>query len=258
MAEASFAVGESVSSVSAAGHRAWVRVCHWLGAVSFFALIVTGFLILMVHPRLYWGKVGNDLMPAILELPISNNHRPEGWVQAVTFSEFENSPISANRTYGIFNQNGWARSLHFLSAWLLVVAGSIYLLAGIATGHLWRNLIPRPRDFRLQTLGREIRNYLRFQFGSAGGGAPYGSLQRWTYVLVVLIAAPFMVLTGLTMSPAVTAAYPILLDIFGGQQSARTLHFVGFAALVLFFLVHVAMVILTGFRRQMRAMILGD
>ena len=60
------------------------------------------------------------------------------------------------------------------------------------------------------------------------------------------------------MSPAVTAAYPILLDVFGGYQSARTIHFFAFAALLLFLVVHVAMVVLTGFRRQLRAMILGN
>jgi len=74
---------------------------------------------------------------------------------------------------------------------------------------------------------------------------------------VLLIALPLMVLTGLTMSPAVTAAYPGLLDLFGGSQSARTIHFIVFAALVLFVVVHVVMVVLTGFKRQLRSMTIG-
>jgi len=88
------------------GHSVWVRLCHWAGALGFLVLAVSGVFILMVHPRLYWGEVGNDLTPALLELPISDNHRPEGWERAVTFSGLPNAPFSANRTYGIFNQNG--------------------------------------------------------------------------------------------------------------------------------------------------------
>jgi thiosulfate reductase cytochrome b subunit len=91
----------------------------------------------------------------------------------------------------------------------------------------------------------------------ARGGPPYGPLQKLSYAVVVFIALPLTVLTGLTMSPAVTAAYPGLLDLFGGSQSARTIHFVLFAVLVLFLIVHVAMVALTGFKRQMRAMTIG-
>jgi thiosulfate reductase cytochrome b subunit len=92
----------------------------------------------------------------------------------------------------------------------------------------------------------------------ASGGPPYGLLQKLAYFGVVFLTLPLIVVTGLTMSPAVTAAYPMLLDVFGGSQSARTIHFFAFAALVLFLVVHVAMVVLTGFKRQMHAMILGD
>lgn len=129
---------------------------------------------------------------------------------------------------------------------------------GIVTGHIWRKLLPRARDLVPRALWQDLTSHLHLKFGSAGGGPPYGLLQRCAYASVFLIALPLMVVTGLTMSPAVTAAYPILLDLFGGYQSARTLHFFGFAALVLFLIVHVAMVVLTGFRRQLRAMILGD
>ena len=239
------------------GHRSWVRICHWIAALSFVTLAFTGILILMVHPRLYWGEVGNDLTPALLEFPISNNHRPDELERTVTFAEYPGAPFSANRYYTIFNQNGWARSLHFLAAWFLVVVGSFYVIAGIITGHIWRNLLPRARELAPRTLWEDLKNHFRMQFGERGSGH-YGLLQKCAYASVVFIVLPFMVLTGLTMSPAIEAAYPILLDLFGGYQSARTLHFFGFAALLLFLLVHIVMVVLTGFRRQMRAMILGD
>jgi thiosulfate reductase cytochrome b subunit len=255
--EATELVPPASAPESSLRHPVWVRFSHWVGALSFIALAVTGFMILMVHPRLYWGDVGNDLTPALIELPISNNHRPEAWEQTVVFSGFGGEPVSANRTYEIFNLNGFARSLHFLRAWLLVAIGLIYLITGIVTGHVRRRVLPRSADLAPRSLLRDFTSHLRLQFDKTGGASAYGPLQRVAYALVLFGLVPFMVLTGLAMSPAVSAAYPFLQEIFGGHQSARTLHFFGFSALTLFLLVHLVMVVLTGFGRQMRGMIMG-
>ena len=217
-------------------HAAWVRVSHWIAAASVTTLAVTGVVILMAHPRLYWGDAGNDLTPALIELPISRNYHHGGFEEPVRFFEDRAAPVSASRTYDIFNQNGWGRSLHFLAAWCLVIPGVLYVLTGVLNGH-----------FRQQ-----------FWPGVAVAGRRYGVLQGAVYGLVVFVAAPLVVLTGLAMSPAVTAAWPMLLTGFGGHQSARTLHFVAFLVLAAFAVVHVAMVARSGFRRQMRAMTLGD
>jgi thiosulfate reductase cytochrome b subunit len=253
---------DAIANAARAGavrHTAWVRLCHWSLAVAILTLAVSGFLILMVHPRLYWGQIGNDLMPAWLELPISHNHRPEGWQTVVEFSEIAGAPVSGVRLYetDVFNENGWARSLHFLAAWGAVAVGFIYAALGLVTGHACRNLLPGIRDLSWHALRQALGERLRLRF-SGGGAEPYGVLQRCAYTVVAFVLLPLMVLTGLTMAPAVTAAYPFLLDVFGGHQSARSLHFLGFAALTLFVLGHVALVFLTGFRRQMRAMILGS
>jgi thiosulfate reductase cytochrome b subunit len=242
---------------SVAGHARWVRVSHWVLAASVLTLAFSGFEILMVHPRLYWGKAGNDLTPALFELPISRNYKHGGWAPPVVFSPGAHPTVSAARTYDIFNQNSWGRSLHFLAAWFLVLTGLIYLVGGFASGHLWRHLVPRPRELALGPLWRDLATHLRLPMPSARGGPPYGLLQKLTYAFVVFAALPLMVLTGLAMSPAITAACPGLLDLFGGSQSARTIHFFAFVALVLFLSVHIAMVALTGFRRQMRAMTIG-
>lgn len=234
-------------------HALWVRLCHWAVAVSFCSLAVTGFLILMVHPRLYWGEAGNDLMPALLELPISGNHRPEGWRRTVEFSQ---GVFSANRTYPTFNQNGWGRSTHFLAAWVLVIAGALYVIGSVATGH-WRRLVPAPRELALSALWNDVKRHAQLRFVAPAGSATYGPLQKSAYASVVFFLLPFMLLSGMTMSPAVTAALPGLLDVFGGYQSARTLHFVGFAVLLTFLLLHISMVAVTGFRLQLRAMIAG-
>lgn len=221
----------------AAGHALWVRLTHWIAAAGVIALVFSGVEILMVHPRLYWGEAGNDLTPPLLELPISRNHQHGGWTAPTPFVEGAGSPVSAGRAYEIFNENGWGRSLHFLAAWMLVITGLIYVLAGVISGH-----------FRRHFIASEM----------FPGGPKYGPLQRATYTLIVFVVAPLLVLTGLTMSPAVGSAAPMLLDLFGGHQSARTLHFGAFAVLALFALAHVAMVIRTGFSRQIRGMTVGD
>ncbi len=243
---------------SVAGHPRWVRMSHWIIAVSVLTLAISGVVILMAHPRLYWGAVGNDLTPALFELPIGRNYKHGGWATPVTFFTGASQVVSAARTYDIFNQNGWARSLHFLAAWFLVATALIYLGAALVRGHLRRNLVPRFRELSPRLLWRDIVTHLHLPMPQATGGPPYGLLQKLTYFGVLLLALPLMVVSGLTMAPAVTAAYPVLLDVFGGSQSARTIHFFTFAALMLFLVVHVAMVVMTGFKRQMRTMILGN
>ena len=240
------------------GHARWVRVAHWILAMSLLTLAVSGFLILMVHPRLYWGEAGNDLMPALLELPISRNYQHGGWTAPTPFFAGDGAPISASRTFDTFNQNGWGRSLHFLAAWWLVVPGALYLWTGLTRGHFRAHVVPYRQELSPPVIWQDVVAHVRLRIPSATGGPQYGTLQKWAYSLVIFVAAPLMVVTGLAMSPAVTAAVPLLLDIFGGYQSARTLHFCAFVGLLLFVIAHVAMVIKSGFRRQMRAMIAGD
>ena len=239
------------------GHARWVRLSHWIITLSVLTLAFSGFEILMVHPRLYWGKAGNDLTPALLELPISRNYKHGGYDKPVPLTESASGPQSANRTYDIFNQNGWGRSLHFLSAWFLVLPGLLYVLLGLSSGHFRRHIWPRVRELSPRFLWRDVSAHLRFRIPAASGGPRYGLLQKCAYSLVIFVAAPLMVATGLTMSPSVTATWPFLLDLFGGIQSARTIHFFASAALVLFVIVHVVMVIRSGFRRHMRAMTVG-
>jgi len=252
------ATSGEVQQHSVAGHLRWVRISHWILAGSVFTLAVSGVIILMAHPRLYWGAVGNDLTPALFELPLGRNYKHGGWAEPVTFFSGAHPIVSAARTYDIFNENGWARSLHFLAAWFLVITALVYLGAGLIGGHLTRNLVPRFHELSVRLMWRDIVGHLRLPLPRAKGGPPYGILQKLTYFSVVFLALPLMVVTGLAMAPAVTAAYPVLLDVFGGSQSARTIHFFVFASLVLFLVVHIAMVLMTGFKRQMRGMILGN
>jgi thiosulfate reductase cytochrome b subunit len=238
------------------GHARWVRICHWIAAASILTLVFSGFVILMAHPRLYWGDAGNDLTPALIELPISPNYKQARFERPTPFFTSTGSPITANRTSDLFNQNGWARSLHFLAAWWMVFVGVVYLVMGMQRGHFRSHIRPGPAEVR--DIARDVSKHVRLRIPPATGGPDYGPLQKAAYSLVIFVASPLMLLTGLTMSPAVTATFPMLLTVFGGHQSARTIHFVVFAALLLFVIAHVAMVIVSGFTRHMRAMTWGD
>jgi thiosulfate reductase cytochrome b subunit len=239
-------------------HARWVRVCHWLAAVSILALAVTGYVMLMTHPRLYWGEVGNSLTPPLLELPISRNHRHGGWVGHEPILDGSPAVVSANRTYEILNQNGWGRSLHFLAAWSAVLTGVAYVLAGVSSGHLRRRVLPPASQIAPGHIWADVVRHLRRQVPRATGGPDYGLLQKLAYSFVVFGALPLAVVTGLAMSPRVTAAVPALGGLFGGFQSARTIHFVAFVVLTLFALAHVVMVATTGFTRHMRGMTIGE
>ena len=241
-------------------HPRWVRFSHWICAVSILTLAFSGFVILMAHPRLYWGEAGNDLTPALLELPISRNHLHGGWEKPTPIFENAAFPVSASRTYDIFNENGWARSLHFLAAWCLMLPGLVYLLCGIFSGHFRRIIWPRFKELAPHLVWRDLVDHLRLRFPKAGDtpAAHYGLLQKCSYALVIFVALPLMVVAGLAMAPAMTAQFPSLLSLFGGYQSARTIHFFTFVALLLFLSVHIVMVIKSGFRRQIRAMTVGE
>jgi thiosulfate reductase cytochrome b subunit len=223
-----------------ARHTATVRITHWLTALCFLVLLVTGLEIVVSHPRFYWGEEGNVNTPALFSIPIpaSRESVPTGY------------------GYTLPDQNGWSRYLHFQTAWLLFGTGLWYVGFGLLSGHFGRNLLPSGRDLSSRTLASVLGRHLRLEI--AGDDSAYNLLQRATYLFVIFIAFPLMIWTGLAMSPAVTSAFPFLVNALGGHQSARTLHFFDTLFLGLFVLVHVVMVYLAGFRKRLRGMILGN
>ena len=239
------------------GHAPWVRLVHWLLAGAVLTLAYSGVVILMAHPRLYWGWSGNDLTRPLIELPLGRNYHHGGWEAAIPFSADPSGPVSRVRTYDIFNQNGWARSLHFLMAWGLVAALGLFAAASLATGHLRRDRLPRGEELAGKALWRDLREHLAFRIAPAGGGPPYGVLQKLAYSAVFFILFPLIILTGLTMSPGMDAAWPWLLELFGGRQTARSIHFLTMSAFVLFFVIHIIMVVLANPINELRQMITG-
>jgi thiosulfate reductase cytochrome b subunit len=222
-------------------HPALVRVTHWIMTLCFFALLVSGIEIVISHPRFYWGENGNDLTPTLFKLPIPSSR----------------ALVPTGYGYVLPDQNGWSRYLHFQAAWIVVLTGLLYMVFGFLTGHFRKNLLPATADLSWRGVSAAVAAHLRFARHDREGAESYNVLQRSTYLFVIFALFPFVIWTGLAMSPAFVSAVPACVTLLGGRQSARTLHFFVSLALLLFLVVHVAMVCLAGFSSRMRAMITG-
>ena len=222
-------------------HARFVRITHWLTAIAFVALLVTGVEVLLSHPRFYWGEVGNVNTAPLFSIPVPSSR----------------GSVPTGYTFVLPDQNGWSRYLHFQAAWLALLTGLAYLIAGLRTGHFRRNLVPARPDRSWRAIGSSLVEHARLTRSAFGDPASYNALQRLSYLVVVFVLFPLVIWTGLAMAPAFTAVFPWSVTSLGGRQSARTLHFFVTIALVLFTLVHVLMVILAGFGPRVRAMITG-
>ena len=218
-----------------------MRVTHWLTFIAFLALVVTGLAIVISHPRFYWGEVGNvNTKPLfVIPIPASRDTVPTGY------------------KYEMPDENGWSRYLHFEAAWVAVLAGLVYGIYGLWSGHFRKDMIPARRDWNWAAYRDRIAKYLRRAPPDGAEERSYYVLQRTAYVVVIFVLFPLMIWTGLAMSPSFTAAFPATAALLGGRQSARTIHFFVTWLLLLFLFVHIAMVALSGFRSRMRAMIMG-
>jgi thiosulfate reductase cytochrome b subunit len=240
MADAAFAPDreQAFPAASAAPrHTALVRVTHWITAACFLALLLTGIEIVISHPRFYWGETGNVNTPALFHIPIPASR----------------GAVQTGYGYVLPDQNGWSRSLHFQSAWFVMLTGLLYVAYGLIGRHFRQNVVPR----RSELNWRSIAPYLRFSRAKTGDASAYNVLQKVAYLVVVFVLFPGVIWTGLAMSPGAVSAFPALASVLGGQQTARTLHFFITILLTLFFVIHIAMIVLAGFWKRTLAMITG-
>jgi thiosulfate reductase cytochrome b subunit len=231
MAEAAYILGAAVQTsdvLDTPRHSALVRITHWIFTLSFFGLVVSGVAIILAHPHFYWGETGGIGTPSLFDLPLPTM---------------------------LGGPSGWGRSLHFQSAWFAVLSGLLYAISGILTQHFRKQLLPRRADYSWPSIRANVLDHLRFRRPVEADS--YNLLQRLSYLAVVFLFFPLIIITGLAMSPAITSVVPQIVTVFGGYETARTLHFFLANFLVLFLLVHVAMVILGGFKTRMLAMITG-
>ncbi len=250
-------------------HSSAVRWTHWVNVLCILFLLGSGLNIFNAHPRLYWGQSGADSDHAILS--ISAVDRPDG-VHGLTQVgpwQFDTTGVLGwSKTNGEYQARGWpswltipsfqdladARHWHILFAWILVFNGLLYLLYGFYARHLQRDIWPTIKDLR--GIPSSIVDHVKLKHPVGEEAKRYNVLQRLAYLGVIILIA-LMVLTGLTMSPGFNAIFPYTLDLFGGRQSARTIHFLSATLIVLFVFVHVAEVFLAGPLNEIRSMLTG-
>jgi len=214
-------------------HALSTRIWHWLNFACLVVLFMSGLNISNAHPRLYWGDWGFEAADAWLFLP-----RYPGWMTIPSY-------------YSLAAARDW----HVLTAWIFAVALLLYMIAALLNRHFRRDIATSREEWRPSAIGNDVREHLRLNFEAHG--QKYNFLQKASYSLVLFILLPLMIVTGMAMSPGMDAAWPFLTDIFGGRQSARSIHFICAWALVAFFVVHVVLVLLSNPLRQVRDMITG-
>jgi thiosulfate reductase cytochrome b subunit len=249
-------------------HRLSTRIWHWVNLVTLVVMLGSGLMIFNAHPRLYWGEYGANYDPAWLEIGSADGR---GFLKLGEASLDTTGVLGVSSVDGRAQRRafpGWAtiptgydlalaRRWHLTFAWVFAVGLAAYLLTSLVNGHLRRDLLPGRGEIRPRHLWQEVRDHARLRFPTGEAARHYNVLQKLAYLLVLLVLIPVMVLTGLTMSPGMDATWPWLLDLFGGRQSARSIHFIAAGLIVLFVMVHLAMVVLSGPVNEIRSMITG-
>jgi thiosulfate reductase cytochrome b subunit len=252
-------------------HSLWVRVCHWINALCLAVLLMSGLNIFNAHPALYWGSNSDFDHPSLMLGAMQNNGGEiTSGVTSIGAHQFDTTGVlGASKVDGQLASRGFpswatlpgpnwlamARQWHFAFAWLLVFNALLFFAYGVWSRHFARDLAPTKSD--IAHLLREIADHARLKFPHGETARHYNALQKLAYCLVIFVLGPLIVLTGLTMSPTMDAAFPILPWMFGGRQSARTIHFICAFSFFGFFLMHLAMVMLSGTWNNLRSMITG-
>jgi thiosulfate reductase cytochrome b subunit len=253
-------------------HTLPVRIMHWINVFVFFVLLMSGLQIFNAHPTLNWGKSSYNGRPPLLDIGAasdgSGNTVGTTNVLGHTFettgllgaSSGEDGELEARAfpAWATLPGPRWlsmARSWHFFAAWIFVVNGIVYFAYGFASRHFRRDIVPDKTD--RGSIGRSLMDHLRFRHPSGEAAKHYNVLQKITYVIVIFVLLPAIVLMGWAMSPYLNSLLPGWVDIVGGRQSARTVHFLIAFLLLAFVGVHVFEVIVTGLWNNLRSMITG-
>jgi thiosulfate reductase cytochrome b subunit len=224
------------TDTSATVHSYNVRVCHWINVVACAYLLWSGIHILLDFPELYWGNTGYRGYPAAFRLA--------DW--GLSWDEA-----------GALGDRRWGRNYHFTFAWVFLINGLVYVGWNLYSTHFRNHMLPARGELTVARMRTQLRDHFRRRSRRHDVDGSYGTLQKTSYLIVIFVFVPLMTLTGIAQSPGFTAAMPWLLDLFGGRQSARTLHTIGTSALVLFVVVHVLEVAAAGFVTKVRSMITG-
>lgn len=253
--------------------HAWpVRLMHWINVLAFVMLLMSGLQIFNAHPALNWGKSSYDGRPPVLEMyaRLDAQGHPVGITQ-VLGHEFNTTGV-LGLSAGMDGEPiprgfpAWitlpgpqwlamGRRWHFFFAWVLVINGLAYLIYTLASRHLVRDLLPTRSDWR--SIGQSIKDHLLLRHAKGEAARRYNILQKLAYLSVIFGLFPLLIVMGWAMSPGLDALLPGWVDVFGGRQSARTIHFVVAWGLVGFVFIHVFEVIVSGFWNNLRSMLSG-
>jgi thiosulfate reductase cytochrome b subunit len=250
-------------------HAGMVRVTHWVNVLCFTFLLMSGLQIFNAHPALYVGAQSDFEHPAIAIQARRADHSVRGETMlfgrsfdttgmlGLSMEEGQLTPRAFPSwiTIPSYQDLATGRAWHFFFAWVLVLNGLVYVIWGFASRHFWRDLVPS--GSKLRHIGADILDHLRLRFPRGEAAKRYNVLQQLAYLTVVFVLFPLVVLTGLTMSPGIDSAAPQLLAVFGGRQTARLIHFLAASGLVLFVVVHLVMVLISGVWNNLRSMITG-
>jgi len=212
-------------------HALSTRIWHWVNGLSVVILFMSGLNISNAHRRLYWGESGFEPQDA--------------WFFVIRFPGWATIP----NYYSLAGARDW----HVLFAWVFSLSLLLFVVAALLNGHFRRDIAAG--DWRPRAFGADIREHLRLKFDHGGG--KYNTLQKASYGVVIFVLLPLMILTGMAMSPGMDAAWSWLSALFGGRQSARSIHFIVAWSLLAFFVVHVLLVLLNKPLRNLRDMISG-
>ena len=215
----------------------------------FLSLLVrSGLEILSAHPRLYWN---DHCTPGSEWLKFTKKRRPTDRLWTASDEETSFPPLIALPGH---DNLGLGRHWHFLADFAWLLTGLVYVVMLFAAPE-WRRLIPTSWQI-VPDAGRAMLSYLTLHIVEAPG--TYNALQQLSYAAVVFLLAPFSMATGVAMSPAIAARFPWYIKIFHGRQGARSLHFLALCTFILFFIGHVALVVLHGFRKGLAVIVLGE
>lgn len=250
-------------------HRLSTRLWHWVNALTLIVMLMSGLMIFNAHPRLYWGQYGANADPAWLEIGTD----PAGGYLKLGQARIGTTGLLGRWTDGggqVQNRAfpGWAtipstydlagaRRWHLSFAWILGLGLLAFLIRALWTRHAQRDMAPTRAELRPSHLWREIKDHARLRFPAGEAALRYNGLQKLSYVAVIFLLLPLAILTGIAMSPGLNAAWPWVLDVTGGRQSARSLHFIAAFLLAGFTIVHLMMVLLAGPLNELRGMITG-
>ncbi|HEY9091703.1 cytochrome b/b6 domain-containing protein [Parasphingorhabdus sp.] len=250
-------------------HRLTTRLWHWVNALCLLVLLMSGLMIFNAHPRLYWGEYGanDDYAWAAVGSSQTMGYVRLGETRIET-TGFIGNWRDSNGKVQTWAFPGWAtipsyyslaegRRWHFFFAWIFSIGLTLFMIASLLNRHVQQDLHIRRPEWHPSRIWADIRNHFRLRFHEPDSINIYNILQKFSYSGVIFILLPLMIFTGLAMSPAMDANWPWLTDIFGGRQSARSIHFIGMFLMVLFFIVHMALLLLSGPFKQTWGMITG-